>query len=171
MITLLLCLVCVLGLTLAIGFGVGLRLPTKRQTAREALIAADVSQVFKQLEQIDRYALWRTGVDRIEWVGDRQPPRWCEYRVNGRMYYEVEGSESPHRLVHRTSPGDGTFKGSCTFELGPGPDGIGTQLRVIQEGTVPNPLFRTFWRFFVVQGAELDQWVADLQRALAKAPE
>jgi|GEM_PF-1515880 len=148
---------------LVLGFVAGLRLDPNREVRIETTLDASVEQVYELLARIDRYALWREDVERIEWVGERQPPTWVEFRNSGRLTLELVSDTRPSHREHRVAMGSDPFDGTWRFELSPGAGPAQTVLVITERGRIRNPLFRCFWRLFVERSAYLDPWVASLQ--------
>ena len=153
-------LVVLVGIVLVLGV-TGFLLPKDHVAMRAAHYAKPTDEVFASVRDVASAAGWRRDVERVEMLtpsGDRE--RWREYGKRGAITYELVEETPPRRRVVRIADEGLGYGGSWTFELAPAGDG-GTELVVVEQGFVSNPMLRTIASFFSPTES-LDAFLVDL---------
>ena len=153
-----------LAILVAVVVAIGYALPVAHVASREAALPAAPGQVFAALQDVDRYASWRSDVKSVEVLARAPQLRWKETGSNGEITFEIEEQDVPRRLVTRIADRSLPFGGSWTYVLTP--SGTGTQLTITEHGEVYNPLFRFMSRFVFGHTATIETYLRDLQRHL-----
>jgi uncharacterized protein YndB with AHSA1/START domain len=143
---------------------IGYSLPRAHTASREAAFADPPDQVFAVLQDVERYATWRSDVERVEVIARTPAPRWREHGGNDTITFEVQESQAPTRLVTRIADPSLPFGGRWTYALTA--DGAGTRLTITEHGDVYNPIFRFLSRFVFGHTATIETFLADLERHL-----
>ena len=165
MMTALLGLAASLAVVIAAAVAVGLRLDSEYQVRVEATIEAAIDRVYARLAEVDRYALWRSDVSRVEWLGERTPATWVEHLPTGRVHLELVDDAPPHRREHRLVHRLGSHRGAWTFELAEISDTETTRITIIETKHLPNPVLRAFHRYCLVPDAPVRTWLGDLEHS------
>jgi Polyketide cyclase / dehydrase and lipid transport len=147
---------------------IGLLLPRDHVARAEALVAAPPDRVAFLVRDVEGQPRWRTGVERIEVLSRTS---------NGLLYVEHSNQSAIRFDFAEEVPGrrfrsviadpDLPFAGSWTISLAP--RGPGTLVVIEEHGSVGNPVFRFFSALVFGHHATMNAWLADLQRAAAKA--
>jgi len=143
---------------------IGYALPVAHVASRAATLPVPPGQVFAALQDVDRYASWRSDVKSVEVLARAPQLRWKETGSNGEITFEIQEQDAPKRLVTRIADRSLPFGGSWTYVLTP--SGTGTQLTITENGEVYNPLFRFMSRFVFGHTATIETYLRDLQRHL-----
>ena len=163
--TLLLGLAVSLAVVVVVAIGIGLRLDPEHQVQAAAIFDVDIERLYARLSEVDRYALWRTDVSRIEWIGQRATPTWVEHRAAGNFHLELSQEAPPQHREHRLVTELGLEEGSWVFELSELSDAATTRLTVTEKRRLPNPLLRAFYRYCVIADSNILRWLTDLKRS------
>jgi uncharacterized protein YndB with AHSA1/START domain len=143
---------------------VGWLLPVGHSATRTLVLEAPPDRVFAMVSDASRYPEWNSAVERVEVSGE--PAAGQRVRLfgpEGEIPLTVEMLEAPSRMITRIDPGL-PFGGTWTYDLRP--SGDGTRISITEDGEVYNPLFRFMARFVFGHHATIDQYLADLTRAL-----
>lgn len=144
---------------------VGWFLPRGHHASVTGTIGAPPSQVFDLLVDVTRYPEWRHGVKTIELLpDDGEGTRFREDGPNGAIVFRIEHAEGPNALRVRIDDRTQPFGGTWTYVLTPIVGG--TRLTITEDGEVYNAIFRFLSRFVFSQTATMEQFVADLKRAV-----
>lgn len=134
-------LVTIAGLMVAGGY----MLPIAHTASRDAVVAAQASDVFATLSDVEHYPQWWSAVARVEVLSRDGRLRFREHLSDGAVVMEVEQSAPPNRFVTRIADPGQPFGGTWTFELTPA--GSGTRVTLTEAGEVYNPVFRLLSHF------------------------
>ncbi|HYV67350.1 MAG TPA: SRPBCC family protein, partial [Myxococcales bacterium] len=141
-------------------------LPVRHEVSRSARVRGTPGEVYRLLRNVAQGPSWRSGLIRVEVLGNAAGrERFREIGKDGTILYEIEEDDPPRRLVTRIADESLPFGGSWTYELSPCPDG--TELRITERGEVRNPIFRALSRFVFGHTANLDRYLADVERKQA----
>jgi carbon monoxide dehydrogenase subunit G len=146
----------------------GFALPRDHRVARTVRLARAPDDVWRIVRDVERTPAWRTGVKRVETLGDA-PLRWKEHSRQGALTFVLDETTAPAgaaagRLITRIADDRLPFGGRWIHEVRA--DGDGTRVTVTEDGFVSNPLFRFLSRFVFGHTATLEQYLRDLGRAL-----
>jgi uncharacterized protein YndB with AHSA1/START domain len=140
---------------------VGAMVPVEHVASVEARYEEPPEEVWQAVADYRSYADWRSGVDRVEEHtfedGDRG---WVELGADGPLPLAIVESSPPRRLVVRIATDALPFGGTWTYELEP--DNGGTRVRITENGTVSNLLFRFMARFVFGYTATMEAYLVDL---------
>lgn len=146
--------------------GIGYLLPVKHTATREQSYAASPSTVFAAITTPAAFPRWRRGLESVELLPDENGrKKFREIGSDGKITFLVEESVPDRKLVMRIADKSLPFGGSWTYELSPAPSG--TLLRITEHGEVYNPLFRFMSRFVFGHARTIEQYLADLEKAVA----
>src|SRR5688500_9027382 len=108
----------------AIAAVAGWLLPVAHRASREATMPAPPERVWAAITDVGAFPSWRTGVERVERLPDRDGrTAWAEHTSEGRITYVTERSEAPRLLVVRIADPDLPFGGTWTHDVAPAPGG------------------------------------------------
>ena len=124
----------------------GSRQPVAHTAAVRAHFRAAPDSLFRIVSDVAAYPSWRHDVKKVEVL----PPRdghvvWRETTGNGVLDYEFTESSAPERLVSTIVTTDAGFTGRWRFRFLA--DSGGTDVDIMEEGSVQNPLFRFAMRY------------------------
>jgi Polyketide cyclase / dehydrase and lipid transport len=141
---------------------IGSRLPTKHQVSRTLRLSLPPDLLYSLLADVDRYQTWRPGVTALNRLVDRDGlPAWVETVGSNRVPLAFERMERPSLLVTRISDPTLPFGGTWTYRISPVADG--SELTIVEDGEVYNPLFRFMARFVFGHTATIDTFLGDLR--------
>ena len=150
-----------LALLVVVVLAVGAVLPAEHVASAEARYEQPPEVVWQTINEYRAFPNWRSGVDRVEERTFADGAKgWVEYGSNGALPMAIEESAPPWRLVLRIASDELPFGGSWTYELER--DGDGTRLKITENGTISNLLFRFMARFVFGYTATLETYLIDL---------
>ena len=159
----------------------GLRSPARHEVEVSELLAAPLARVYEAIANIPAYPTWRSSVTKIELIGPVETSQgerfsFREFRkggdARGVTYIVVDDtppSKGPGglgRRVHRIVGGRAPYAGQWIF--GFEPRGQSTQLTIIDQGEIRNPLMRGVARLFIPPTKAMNQFLIDLRDHLQK---
>jgi hypothetical protein len=141
----------------------GMLLPVRHTAMRSATFKQSPQQVW---DVIAGSPTWRPDVQKVEELPTQDGHRmWREYGSQGqKMTYEVIDSDPPRKLVTRIADPRLPFGGTWTYVITP-EDG-GSELAVIENGEVYNPIFRFVSRYIMGYNTTLDRYFKALEAKL-----
>lgn len=142
---------------------IGAALPVEHVATRSVTLNAAPERVRALVADVASAPSWRTGITRVE-VTDAA--RFIEHSRFGPMAMVVD-EDGPARRVTRIADDSQGFGGSWTFDYAPAAGG-GTTVSITERGTVRNPLFRFLSRFVFGHTKTIEQYLADLARAVER---
>jgi Polyketide cyclase / dehydrase and lipid transport len=146
---------------------IGSRLPKAHHASRTARFPVPPPTLYAVITDVDRYPEWRKGVKRIERLPDRDGrPAWIEHGSNGAIPMSLERAEPPSLVVGRIGEGL-AFGGTWTYRIKPAPDG--SELTIVEDGEIYNPIFRFMARYLFGYEATMTAYLASLQARVANA--
>jgi uncharacterized protein YndB with AHSA1/START domain len=151
-------------LLVAVLAGVGWLLPVAHQASRTIELSRPPEAVFGVITEFSRHPEWRTDVQRVTVDGSGAGAVVVEESGGDRLRLRVEVFEPPSRLRMRIADESLPFGGTWTYTLRP--VGGGTELTLVEDGEVYNPVFRFVSRFVLGHHATIDAYLADLRRNL-----
>ncbi|MEM7159351.1 MAG: SRPBCC family protein [Myxococcota bacterium] len=147
----------------AIAAGVGATMEANHLAMREAVYPHSPEELWQVISRFDLTPEWRSEVDDIE-IQSGDPIRFIEMNADGLTSLQVEEQEIGKRMVLATADPDMPFSGKWTFELTPVEEG--TRLRITDNGTISNPLYRLVARTFHEPNEMADLYLTDLGKHL-----
>jgi hypothetical protein len=143
---------------------VGLLLPRDHVASVSVVIPKRADEVYARLRAVERAADWRTGVERVERIGELEDkPAYREHSSFGPLPYLVEEDDPPRRMVTRILDEGQGFGGSWVFELEPREGG--TRVTLTERGEVYSPFFRVMSRVVFGHYATLEAYATDLAKS------
>ena len=140
----------------------GWLLPEEHRAEVRETIPASPEQVYALISDVERFPAWRSDVTRVE-VESREPElRFREHDDGESILYVVDSAVPGERFETRIADESLPFGGSWTITLRPA--GAGTELHIVEEGAVYNPVFRFVSRFVIGHDAMLERYLSDVQR-------
>jgi len=141
---------------------IGSSLPKKHQVSRTVRLPLAPDLLYGLLAEVDRYPTWRPGVTALNRLTDRNGlPAWVETVGSDRIPLAFERMERPSLLVTRITDPTLPFGGTWSYRISPVADG--SELRIVEDGEVYNPIFRFMARFVFGHTATMDRFLGDLQ--------
>lgn len=147
---------------------VGALLPKTHIATRTVVMNAAPAEVWKEITTVEAYPQWR-GVQKAEILPPRAGRRmWRETDSHGdAMTMEVMEEVPERRLVTRIADEHLPFGGTWTYELAP--LGATTQVTIIEDGVIHNPVFRCVARYVIGYHATMDDYLKRLQTRVNRA--
>jgi len=143
---------------------VGALLPRNHVARRTIRLKRAPEEIWRLIEDVDRFASWRSGITRVERLPDHEGRlRWREEGAHRAVTFERVAAAPPARLVTRIADPGLPFGGTWTYVIAPASDG--STVTITEEGEVKNPLFRFLSRFLLGHTATLDRLLRDLGKA------
>lgn len=160
--------VLALAVLVAVAAIIGLCIPKSHRASRTIVYAVPPDVVFAQITAFERFPEWRRGVKAVELLpaGDGIV-RFKEVGPHGPVTYRVEARDPNTRLVTRIDDPSQPFGGSWTMTLKP--VAVGTELTIVEDGEIYNPIFRLVAAAFFSASDTIDAYQADLGRRLEQA--
>lgn len=145
----------------------GVLLPKSHIATRTVVLDAPPPAVWQAITAVEAYPQWRD-VQAAEVLPMRSGRRvWRETDKHGQaMTMEVVEEVPERRLVTRIADKHLPFGGTWTYELVP--MGNGTQVTIIEDGVIHNPLFRCMARYVIGYHATMDDYLARLKTRTSK---
>lgn len=153
----------------AVAFLVGLYLPESHTASRTLRLRRTPEEVWRVITDYSSMPTWRTGLERIERLPDRNGNAvWKETQQGGSsLPLEDVEADPPRRLVRKIADPSLPFGGTWTYELSPA--AAGTTLKITEDGVVRNPIFRLMSRF-MDPSASLTGFLESLARKFGEEP-
>ena len=139
---------------------IGWLLPVGHQASRQATFQATPEAVYAAITRVQEYPGWRSRLKSVELVSRPDKVSWREIGSDGTILFVMDEAEPFRRVVTRIADDKLPFGGTWTFELTPAPEG--TILRITEDGTVTNPIFRFMSRFVFGHEATIGRYLEDL---------
>jgi hypothetical protein len=139
---------------------IGMALPVGHRAQRSVIVPRPPSDVFGAITDFARHPEWRADVRRVSVDGAGTGAIVREESGSDTLTFRVEVFEPPTRLVMRIVDDSLPFGGVWTYELRP--TSAGTELTIIEDGEVYNPIFRFVSRFVIGHHATIDRYLSDL---------
>jgi uncharacterized protein YndB with AHSA1/START domain len=156
-------LVALVVLVLAIGF----LLPKSHIATRTVVLDAPPPAVWKAITTVEAYPQWRDLQAAVALPTRSGRRVWRETDSRGQaMTMEVVEEIPERRLVTRITDKHLPFGGTWTYELVP--IGNGTQVTIIEDGVIHNPVFRCMARYVIGYHATMDDYLTRLKGRTAK---
>jgi hypothetical protein len=151
-------------------YAVGARLPVNHTVSVIGVVPASPDKVFARIADVANGATWRPAVKSVTVLApDDGRDHWVESLGHGQtMTFLAIHSEAPtHREVLLDLP-NGSYGGTWSYELSPGPSPNTTTLRITETGFIHPPLYRFMMVHVFGPTRNLDQYLTDIQAAAAK---
>ncbi len=173
----------------------GLRSPARYEVEVSEQFQAPLARVYQAIANIPAYPTWRSSVAKIELLGLVETPQgerfsFREFRKGGDargITYVVTDDTPPSkgpriganertleagpnglgRRVHQIVGGRAPYAGQWIFGLEP--RGLTTNLTIIDQGEIRNPLMRGVARLFIPPTKPMNQFLMDLRDYLHKS--
>ncbi len=141
----------------------GAIVPKTHIATRTVVINAPPETVWRAITAVEAYPQWRD-VQASVTIGPLDGRRaWRETAPDGQQMTLVVLEEiPPRRLVTRIAEKNLGFGGTWTYELAP--SGRGTQVTIIEDGEIHNPMFRCMARYVIGYHATMDDYLQRLKR-------
>lgn len=160
---LLLVVVALVALVLAVVV-IGALLPKDHTVTRAVRLRRPAAAVWQTITDYTKFPEWRRGVQRVEPLpATMGQSGWVEYvKGAGRIPLVITESVPEKRLVTRIADPNLPFGGDWIYEITPAADGSGSTLRITENGSVRNPIFRFVSRFIFGLSATMDAYLKEL---------
>jgi uncharacterized protein YndB with AHSA1/START domain len=159
--------ITVVALVLAVVL-VGLLLPKTHIATRTVVLEAPPPVVWKAITTVEAYPQWRDVQAAVQLPPQSGRKMWKETDRHGdTMTLEVLEEIPERRLVTRIADEKLPFGGTWTYELVPMRGG--TQLTIIEDGVIHNPVFRCIARYVIGYHATMDEYLKRLQGRMSRA--
>lgn len=145
---------------------VGTQLPEEHTATLERIVPASAHDTWRVMTEIEAFPEWRTGVDRVERLEDRNGlPVWRETGGSGTIELHTVFLEPPERMIVRVEDPEGAFGGRWTYELAQ--TAGGTLVRITEDGEIYSPMFRVFSRFVFGYESSMQSYLDALEARMA----
>jgi ribosome-associated toxin RatA of RatAB toxin-antitoxin module len=139
----------------------GSRQPLDHTAAVRAHLRASPDSLYKIVTDVLAYPSWRPGVTKVELL----PPRdghvvWRETSRQGALEYEFTETSPPTRAVSTLVSTGAGFTGRWRFRFLA--DSSGTNVDIMEEGRVQNPVFRFAMRYVFGMYSSLEAYTKAL---------
>jgi len=147
---------------------IGVLLPKTHIATRTVVIDAPPPAVWKAITTVEAYPQWRDVQTATLPPSHGGRKMWKETDRHGdTMTMEVMEEIPERRLVTRIADKELPFGGTWTYELVP--TGSGTQLTIIEDGVIHNPVFRCMARYVIGYHATMDDYLKRLKVRMSRA--
>lgn len=145
----------------------GMLVPKAHLATRTVVIDAPPPAVWKAITTVEAYPQWRDLQTAVLLPQQGGRKMWRETDRHGdTMTLEVLEEVPERRLVTRIADENLPFGGTWTYELVPA--GSGTQLTIIEDGVIRNPLFRCVARYVIGYHATMDDYLKRLSARIKR---
>ena len=147
---------------------IGYALPRQHVAARAIALRQKPADVFALISNFKDGASWRTDVQQVELLPDRDGhTRFRERGKNGALTFEVVEFNPPQRMVTQIDSTGMPFGGVWIFEIAPAPEG--SRLNITERGEIYNPVFRFVSRFILGYTGTLDTYLKSVARKFGES--
>lgn len=145
---------------------IGMTLPQSHTAEISRQFEATPEEIFTLITDVEHFPNWRTNVDRVEIINDDEKSfQWREYYTNeDPLSFRIVESHENSMLVTEIADENLPFGGSWTYKIQP--EGKQTQLTIIENGDVYNPIFRFISKFVLEHEGTIKQYMTDLETAV-----
>lgn len=156
-------IVGLLGIALATILIIASRLPAQHTASKSIRLKKKPADVYALAFDFASASSWRPDVKSVEMLGNVDGRvRYRENGSNGPVTYEVADNVPGEKIVTRIVDTDLGYSGSWTYQFETIPEG--TRMRIIENGTVSNLLFRFMARYVFGYTGTMDGYL----KAVAK---
>ena len=139
----------------------GSRQPVAHTAAVRAHFHAPPETVYKIVWDVRHYPEWRPDVKQVNLLTTNDPnDAWEEIGKNGTLEYTFSEAAPPERLVSTLLTKDAGFTGRWRFRFLA--DSTGTDVNIMEEGSVQNPFFRFAMRYVFGPYSSLETYMTAL---------
>ena len=147
----------------------GYLVPQRHVATSSAFFPRPPETVWQVITHFEGNARWRTGLDRVERLPDRDGmPVWREHSRSGVLTIRAIELQPPRRMVGEIVGDDLPFGGTWTYEVTP--EARGCRVRLTEDGEIYNPAFRLVSRFVLGYNGTMETYLADLAEKLGVEP-
>ena len=141
----------------------GALVPKTHIATRTVVVNARPDAVWQAITSVESYPQWRDVQASVTLPPLEGHRAWRETDRDGQaMTFVVLEEIPPRRLVTRIADKNLGFGGTWTYELAPA--GNGTQVTIIEDGEIHNPMFRCIARYVIGYHATMDDYLARLKQ-------
>ncbi len=150
--------------TVVVLFAVYSLLPAKYSAYQHLYLEVDSNDIWSVITTPSKYPEWRSGIEIIEIAHtDSDLLEWKAIdESKNELYVKEVKSEEPFRWVISIIDDSRSYSGSWTFLLQTKQSG--TSILITETGTIQNPFYRLYWKFFVKPEAGIESYLNDLSR-------
>jgi uncharacterized membrane protein len=142
---------------------IGALVPKTHIATRTVVIDAPPDAVWAAITTVEAYPQWRDVQASVTIPPLDGQRAWRETDRDGQQMTLVVLEEIPQRrLVTRIADKNLGFGGTWTYELAP--SGRGTQVTIIEDGEIDNPMFRCIARFVIGYHSTMDDYLERLRK-------
>ena len=147
---------------------IGMLVPKTHIATRTVVLDAPPPVVWKAITTVEAYPQWRDVQAAVLLPPQAGRKMWRETDRHGdTMTLEVLEEIPERRLVTRIADKQLPFGGTWTYELVP--RGAGTQVTIIEDGVIHNPVFRCMARYVIGYHATMDDYLKRLRAQTKRA--
>jgi hypothetical protein len=160
----------------------GARLPLDHSVSVTGVVAAPPEKVFSLITNVAKVSEWRPGVKFVTVFHDQDRDHWVEHLDHGQFQTFIavhtdpikpaDPAAGPDTVVARREVAldnpKGSYGGSWTYELFPGPEPATTTLKITETGFIRPPLYRFVAMRILGPTRNLDRYMKDIQAAAAR---
>jgi hypothetical protein len=172
---LLLTLVVLLAVAVVLVYADGASLPLNHTASITGIVPAPPAKVFALITHVAAGGEWRHEVKKVTVLPPESGPNgpedhWIEDLGHGQTmtFLATQTIPDARREVLLDVPG-ASYGGTWTYELSPGPTPAQTTLKITESGFIHPPIYRFMMAHIFGMTHNLDQYMADIQAAAAKA--
>ena len=148
---------------------VGFLLPKDHITTRAGHFRQKPDAIWKLITDIDSMPGWREGLKAVKKAPDKNGlPAWTEETKFGPIALETVELAAPGKMITRIADPNLPFGGTWTYEVFATEEGA--TLRITENGTVRNPIFRFLSRFVFGYDATMNGYLKSVARKFGEDP-
>lgn len=150
---------------------IGALLPKDHTVTRSVRLRQPPAAIWQAITDYTKFPEWRHDVERVEPLpASDVKAGWVEYvKGAGRIPLAITESVPEKRLVTHIADPNLPFGGDWIYEITPAADGTGSTLRITENGSVRNPIFRFVSRFIFGLSATMDNYLKELGAKFGEA--
>lgn len=144
---------------IVVPIAIGAMLPEKHRASRSAIFNASPERLFSLITGPQD---WRHDLRSVERGVDANGQAWVRETTKrgDTVTYEVIDFDPPRRYVARIADKKLPYGGQWTYQIEP--RGSQTQLRIVEDGEVYNPIFRFVSKFVIGHTETIDKYLRDI---------
>ncbi len=167
-------LVALVAVIVAIAYADGLTLPVNHSVTVVSVVSAPPARTLAIIADIGDGASWRSEVKSVQVLAPEDgKDHWVEDLGHGeKMEFTASqtGALDPasHAVRKVTLDGGGSYGGTWTYDISPGPAPGQTTLRITEDGFIHPPLYRFMMTHIFGPTSNLEIYMSDIQKKAAK---
>ena len=165
-------IVLILVLAGVIVYANGASLPVNHSVSVSGVVPAPPDRVFDLITKVANGPSWRPELQSVVVLRpDQGRDHWVEYLPHHQfMTFLAVRTDPPRRRDVVLDDANAAYGGSWIYELSPGPSPNSTTLHITENGFIRPPVYRFIMAHVFGPTHNLDQYMADIQKAAAAKP-